>query len=98
MDYQKQSVQGWIKTFIYDVRFRYLQSIFFAILKVFIGIIPYYLLGDIISRLLQGDKDWHHYLLAILWMAGCWILYVLFQRLFPIGLHFRSWRKYVVWY
>ncbi len=53
MDYQKQSVQGWIKTFIYDVRFRYLQSIFFAILKVFIGIIPYYLLGDIISRLLQ---------------------------------------------
>ena len=81
MDYQKQSVQGWIKTFIYDVRFRYLQSIFFAILKVFIGIIPYYLLGNIISRLLQGDKDWHHYLLAILWMAGCWILYVLFHTI-----------------
>ena len=59
---QNKSLLSWIFTFAGEKKSAYFASIFFALLTVACGIVPYILIAAIVRELLSGLRDWNLYL------------------------------------
>lgn len=69
---KQKSVATWIMEFTGMHKGLYAASILVAAVGVACSIIPYFLMGDMIQKLLLGNKDWNMYLSKILMMAAFW--------------------------
>ena len=72
---QNKSLLSWIFTFAGEKKSAYFASIFFALLKVACGIVPYILIAAIVRELLSGLRDWNLYLrqcnlIALFWAGN----------------------------
>ncbi len=69
---QNKSLLSWIFTFAGEKKSAYFASIFFALLKVACGIVPYILIAAIVGELLSGLRDWNLYLRQCALIALFW--------------------------
>ena len=72
---EKKSLLTWIFTFAGEKKTAYFASIFFALLKVACGIVPYILIASIVQELLSGVRDWNLYfqecvIIALFWAGN----------------------------
>lgn len=71
---KKKSTISWIFEFAGRKINYFGWSVVLAIFGVALAFAPYLVISDIVSNLLQGNRDWDYYFGRILLMAGCWAL------------------------
>ena len=81
MSEKKKSLLTWIFTFAGEKKPAYFASIFFALLKVACGIVPYILIANIVRELLSGERNWNLYLLQCGIIALFWALNAFFHMI-----------------
>ncbi len=81
MSEKKKSLLTWIFKFAGEKKPAYFASIFFALLKVACGIVPYILIANIVRELLSGERDWNLYLLQCGIIALFWALNAFFHMI-----------------
>ena len=81
MSEKKKSLLTWIFTFAGEKKPAYFASIFFALLKVACGIVPYILIANIVRELLSGERDWNLYLRQCGIIALFWALNAFFHMI-----------------
>ena len=74
MEQKEKSSMSWLAEFAGEKKSLYMASVLFAIVGVACSIAPYLLLGDIVAKLIDGNRDWQFYwkdgiFMALLWMA-----------------------------
>lgn len=72
---------GWVMTFAGTHKGMYAASAAAAAVGVVCGIVPYFIMGDLIHRLMEGDKDWQGYLISGGLMALFWTGRVIFHSI-----------------
>lgn len=80
MDEQK-SIFQYIFQFAGEYRKNYIKSVALALIGVIFSLVPYLLMGDMVRKLLEGEKDFSIYLKEGLVMAVCWILRVVLHTM-----------------
>lgn len=78
---KKKSLFTWIFLFAKNKKKYYIASIFFALLRVACGIVPYIIIANIVRELLSGVRDWDVYLKECLIIAAFWFGNVLFHSI-----------------
>ena len=78
---KERSTLGWVMTFAGTHRGLYAVSVAVAAVGVVCGIIPYFIMGDMIHRLVEGDRNWQAYLASGLAMAVFWTARVVFHSI-----------------
>lgn len=78
---QKKSLLSWIFLFAKNKKKYYIASIFFALLRVACGIVPYIIIANIVRELLSGVRGWDVYLKECLAIAAFWFGNVLFHSI-----------------
>lgn len=81
MENKEKSVIQWLGEFAGTHKSLYTASVLLAVCGVACSIVPYVIMGDIVSRLIQGDRQWEEYLRLGLIMAGFWLGRVIFHAL-----------------
>lgn len=81
MKQKEKSVIGWLSEFAGTHRGLYAASVLLAVCGVACSIVPYVLMGDMVTRLIGGDRSWEGYLKEGLVMAVLWIGRVVFHAL-----------------
>ena len=76
---QTQGTYGFLFAQAGPKKKQYVESVLFAILSVVFELIPYYFVIAIIQNLLAGERDLWTYGTDCLWMAGCYVLKILFH-------------------
>lgn len=82
MDTEKKKQKGifdYIFQFAGDYKSSYIKSVVFAVIGVVCSIVPYILMGDMVKKLLEGEREFKVYLTEGLAMALFWILRVTFH-------------------
>ncbi len=72
---------GWIFTFAGQKKSGYIASVIFAVIGAFFQILPFFVMAQVIGKLLAGNKDLASYLIDCAVMAAFWLLRVLFHSL-----------------
>ena len=72
----KRSTATWIWDFAGEYRSRYVLSVLSAVCGVICGILPYFVMANMIGDLLGGCRDMNIYLqhclaMALLWVGRC---------------------------
>lgn len=70
---KEKSTFQWIMEFASIRKGMYILSVIIAILGVVCSIIPFFLIGNITTELLSGNRDWSFYLREVLVMAVLWL-------------------------
>ena len=78
---KEKSTFGWVFTFAGQKKSGYFASVIFAVLGAAFQILPFFVMAQVISKLLAGNKDLAGYLLDCAGMAAFWLLRVLFHSL-----------------
>lgn len=78
---KKRSALSWIWEFADKHRPMMLLSVIMAILGVVCGILPYFLMGDIVKKLLSGIGEFGAYLTPLLIIAVLWLGKSLFHAI-----------------
>lgn len=78
---KKKSVAAWLIEFASEKKILYILSILLAVIGVACSMIPYFILGDIIRKLIGGVKEWNVYLQECIWMGAAWLFRVVFHAL-----------------
>lgn len=73
MNDKTKRTAAWIWEFAGKYRPQYALSVFCAVCGVVCGILPYFVMADIISALLSGSRDMNGYLKSCLLMAVIWV-------------------------
>lgn len=81
MKQKEKSVIGWLAEFAGTHRNLYMASVLLAVCGVACSIVPYIIMGDIVTRLVDGEKQWEVYLQGGLIMAVFWLGRVIFHGL-----------------
>lgn len=81
MEQKKKSVISWLVELAGTHKRLYTASVLLAACGVVCSIAPYILMGDIVTDLVDGIKQWEGYLQACLLMALFWALRVIFHAL-----------------
>lgn len=84
MDAEKKKQKGildYIFQFAGEYKSAYMKSVVFAVIGVAFSIAPYILMGDMVKKLLSGERAFSTYLIEGLVMAAFWILRVIFHTL-----------------
>lgn len=76
---KNKSTFGWILEFASTHKKLYSISILVAALGVFCGIVPYFFMGDMIQKLISGNRDMEMYLKECALMAVFWLGRVIFH-------------------
>lgn len=71
---QKRSTVSWLMELAEGKRGEYALSIVTALLGVACSLIPYFIIINIITALVNGTAELSHCLTLCVWMALCWIL------------------------
>lgn len=75
---QKRSASSWLAELAKGRRSEYVLSIIAALLGVACSLIPYFIIIEIITELVNGTAELSQCLILCVWMALCWVLrYVL---------------------
>nr|WP_300307618.1 ABC transporter ATP-binding protein [uncultured Anaerostipes sp.] len=74
---KQKSPVSWIMTFAGRYKKLYATSVAAAAAGVVCGVIPYFIMGDVIHRLVEGNRNWQDYLTSGIWMAVFWTLRVI---------------------
>lgn len=69
---RQKSPVSWVMTFAGTHKGLYTASVIFASVGVICGMIPYFIMGDLIRRLVEGNQNWQEYLASGLMMAAFW--------------------------
>ncbi len=72
---------GWVFTFADQKSSGYIASVIFAVIGAAFQILPFFVMAQIIGKLLAGNKDLAAYLVDCAVMAAFWLLRVLFHSL-----------------
>ena len=78
---KERSALGWVMTFAGTHRGLYTASVAVAAVGVVCGVIPYLIMGDMIHRLVEGDRNWQAYLASGLVMAAFWTARVILHSI-----------------
>lgn len=78
---KKKGIMDYIFQFAGKYKSAYIKSVIFAVIGVFFSLIPYILMGDIVKKLLSGEKNFNIYLMEGILMAVLWIFRVVFHTL-----------------
>lgn len=81
MKKKQKGILDYILQFAGEYKGAYIKSVVFAVVGVAFSLAPYALMGDMVKKLLSGEKDFNIYLAEGLVMAVFWILRVLFHTL-----------------
>ena len=73
---RKRSILDYIFQFAGEYKGAYVKSVVFALVGVAFSLVPYLLMGDMVRKLLNGERGLSVYVIEALVMAGCWILRV----------------------
>ncbi len=72
---------GWVFTFAGQKKSGYIASVAFAVIGAAFQILPFFVMAQVIGKLLAGNKDLAAYLIDCAVMAAFWLLRVLFHSL-----------------
>ena len=72
---------GWVFTFAGQKKSGYIASVAFAVIGAAFQILPFFVMAQVIGKLLAGNKDLAAYLVDCAGMAAFWLLRVLFHSL-----------------
>lgn len=72
---------GWVFTFAGQKKSGYIASVCLAVIGAVFQMLPFYVMAQVIGKLLAGDKDLRGYLIDCAVMALLWLLRVLFHSL-----------------
>lgn len=78
---KQKEIFGYIAQFAGEYKSAYIKSVLFAILGVACSIAPYILMGDMVKRLLSGEREFRPYLVSGVAMAVFWVLRVIFHTI-----------------
>lgn len=78
---KNKSLIDWIMEYANTKRSLYKQSVFFAVCGAICSILPYYFIGRIVQRVLDGERTYAAYYPYFLCIAVVWILSILFHSL-----------------
>lgn len=76
---KERSTVSWLAEFAGEKKSLYLASVIFAIIGVACSIVPYVIMGDMVAKLVGGNRDWQFYLRDGIIMAVFWIGRVTFH-------------------
>ena len=79
MKEKQQSPISWVFQFAGIHKSMYIGSVILALVGVVFSIAPYFVMADIINRLIGGNRDLKGYLISCAVMAVLWFLRVLFH-------------------
>lgn len=78
---KKKGIIDYIFQFAGEYKSAYIKSVIYALIGVAFSLAPYLLMGDMVRKLLSGERDFKVYLTESLIMALCWVLRVVFNTL-----------------
>ena len=78
---KEKSTFGWIFTFAGQKKSGYIASVALAVVGVAFQILPFFVMAEVIGKLLAGNKDLASYLADCAVMAAFWLLRALFHSL-----------------
>ena len=78
---KKKGIIDYIFQFAGEYKSAYIKSVIYALIGVAFSLAPYLLMGDMVRKLLSGERDFKVYLTESLIMALCWVLRVVFHTL-----------------
>lgn len=78
---KKKGIINYIFQFAGEYKDAYIKSVIYAVMGVVFSLAPYLLMGDMVRKLLLGERDFKVYLIEGLIMAVCWVLRVFFHTL-----------------
>ena len=76
-----KSTFGWILSFAGQKKMKYIASVGLAISGATFQVLPYFVMAQLITKLLAGSRDLYGYLIDGALMAVLWLLRVLFHSL-----------------
>lgn len=79
MKQKERSTVSWLAEFAGEKKSLYLASVIFAIFGVACSIVPYVIMGDMVTELIGGNRDWQFYLKDGIIMAAFWVGRVTFH-------------------
>lgn len=79
MKQKERGVISWLVEFAGTHKRLYIASILFAVCGVVCSIVPYIIMGDVVARLIAGDREWKGYLQEGILMAAFWLGRVIFH-------------------
>ncbi|MBU5487965.1 ABC transporter ATP-binding protein/permease [Clostridium sp. MSJ-8] len=74
---EKKSIVQWLAEFASRYKYLYIVSVISAVIGVLSGIIPYVIMGKIVSELIKGNNNMSFYVSQVIWMAIFWIMRVI---------------------
>jgi len=89
---KNKSTIDWLMIFTKDHRSFYIVSVILAILGVICSIVPYMIIGDMATKLINGNKDFQIYLNETMIMCLFWILRIAFHSLSTLCPHTATFR------
>ncbi len=81
MKQKEKSTIGWLAEFAGTHKKEYLKSVVYAVCGVICSLLPYFIIGSLVTNLIAGNRDWDFYLKEGIWMAAFWLARVLFHAL-----------------
>lgn len=78
---EKKSTFSWIFSFAGQKKSGYIASVILAVIGAAFQILPFFVMAQVIGKLLAGNKDLAGYLIDCAVMAAFWLLRVLFHSL-----------------
>lgn len=79
MKQKERSTVSWLAEFAGEKKNLYVASVVIAILGVACSIVPYVIMGDIVTKLIGGNRNWQFYLKDGVIMGIFWIGRVIFH-------------------
>ncbi|MGN0350180.1 MAG: ABC transporter ATP-binding protein [Roseburia sp.] len=79
MKQKERSAVSWLAEFAGEKKSLYVASVVVAILGVVCSIVPYIIIGDMVAKLIAGNREWQFYLKEGIIMAVFWIGRVTFH-------------------
>ena len=81
MKQKEKSTIGWLAEFAGTHKKEYIKSVVYAVCGVICSLLPYFIIGSLVTNLIAGNRDWDFYLKEGTWMAAFWLARVLFHAL-----------------
>lgn len=81
MKQKEKSTVSWLAEFAGTHKSLYISSVLLAVLGVACSLVPYVIMGDMVTKLIDGNREWTVYLREGLVMAVFWIGRVIFHGL-----------------
>lgn len=81
MKEKKKSAVSWILTWAGQKKSAYVWSVILAVGNVLFRILPYFIVADVVQKILNQDKELRGYILDAAWIAGAFLIAELFHSL-----------------